>query len=428
MNIVMLTNTFTPHVGGVARSVQAFTRELRRRGHRVLVIAPAFEGMPESEGDVIRLPAWRHFSEGDFSVPAPLPGRVARALNAFEPEIVHAHHPFLLGETALRVGASRNLPVVFTHHTLYERYTHYLPADSPRWRHFAIEVATGFGNLCDAVIAPSRSVAELLAARGVNTPVEVIPTGVDSGSFAPGDGARLRDRLGIPGQAFLVGHVGRLAPEKSPGFLAEAVARFLSREPKSHFLLAGAGPCAREMEEAFARRDLSSRLHRLYVLSGPELVEAYRAMDAFVFASRSETQGMVLTEAMATGAPVIALDGPGVREVVRDRFNGRLLENADEEEFAMALSWLAGLDIEEVRGLRANVLATAEEFSMRRSADRLLDLYRGLKGPRFGEKDLESSRWASTRRFFREELKILQNLAHAAEEALRLQKGEGGGG
>lgn len=424
MNIVMLTNTFTPHVGGVARSVQAFTRELRLRGHRVLVIAPSFAGMPESEEDVIRLPAWRHFSEGDFSVPAPLPGRVTRALNAFGPEIVHAHHPFLLGETALRVGASRNLPVVFTHHTLYERYTHYLPADSPRWRHFAIEVATGFGNLCDTVIAPSRSVAELLVARGVSTPVEVIPTGVDSDFFTPGDGGRVRDRLGIPGEAFVVGHVGRLAPEKSPGFLSEAVARFLSRVPDSHFLLAGAGPCAQEMEEVFVRRGLSRRLHRLHILTGPELVDVYRSMDVFVFASRSETQGMVLTEAMATGAPVVALDGPGVREVVRDRFNGRLFENIDEDGFAAALAWLAGLDGEEVRRLRTNALATAGEFSMHRSTDRLLDLYQRLKEARPGEKDLEASRWSSTRRFFREELKILQNLAHAAEEALRVREGE----
>jgi len=422
MNIVMTTNTFTPHVGGVARSVQAFTRELRRRGNRVLVIAPSFEGMPEVEEDVIRLPAWRHFSEGDFSVPAPLPVRVTRALNAFVPEIIHAHHPFLLGETALRVGASRNLPVVFTHHTLYERYTHYLPGDSPQLRRFAIDLATGFGNLCDAVVAPSRSVAELLLARGVTAPVEVIPTGVDPDLFSPGEGGGLRDRLGIPREAFVAGHVGRLAPEKAPLFLAAAVARFLRREPGGHFLLVGAGPCEKEMEDIFARQGLSRRLHRLHVLSGMELVEAYRAMDVFVFASQSETQGMVLTEAMATGAPVIAVDGAGVREVVRDRFNGRILERVDEEDFAAAIAWLAGQDAEETLALRTNALCTAEEFSLHSSVDKLMSLYRRLRTQHPGEKDLETSRWASTRRFFRKEFRILRNLAHAADEALRFRE------
>jgi glycosyltransferase involved in cell wall biosynthesis len=422
MNIVMTTNTFTPHLGGVARSVQTFTGELRRRGHRVLVIAPAFEGMPEAEEDVIRLPAWRHFTEGDFSVPAPLPGRVTRALNAFGPEIVHAHHPFLLGETALRVGASRNLPVVFTHHTLYEHYTHYLPGDSPRLRRFAIDLATGFGNLCDAVIAPSRSVAELIEERGVTTPIDVIPTGVDVDLFSPGDGDRLRDRLGIPHEAFVIGHVGRLAPEKATLFLAAAVARFLSSEPTCHFLLVGAGPSEEEMEAVFARQGLSRQLHRMHVLTGMELVEAYRAMDGFVFASQSETQGMVLTEAMATGAPVIAVDGPGVREVVRDGFNGRILERADEEIFAEAIGWLAGLDGEKARTLRTNALRTAEECSLRRSADKLLSLYQRLKMQHPGEKNLEASRWASSRRFFQKEFRILRNLAHAAEEALRFRE------
>lgn len=422
MNIVMTSNTFTPHLGGVARSVQAFTRELRRRGHRVLVIAPAFEGMPEAEEDVIRLPAWRHFSEGDFSVPAPLPGRVTRALNAFDPEIVHAHHPFLLGETALRVGASRNLPVVFTHHTLYEHYTHYLAGDSPRLRHFAIDLATGFGNLCDAVIAPSRSVAELIATRGVTTPIEIIPTGVDLELFSPGDGDRLRDRLGIPHEAFVVGHIGRLAPEKSPLFLAAAVALFLKREPAGHFLLVGAGPSEKEMEAVFERQGLSRQFHRLHVQTGVALVDAYRAMDVFVFASQSETQGMVLTEAMATGAPVIAMDGSGVREVVRDGFNGRILKGVDEEGFAAAIDWLYGLDGEKIRTLRANALRTAEECSLGRSADKLLSLYQRLKTQHPGEKNLEASRWASTRRFFQKEFRILRNLAHAAEEALRFRE------
>src|SRR5690606_23931436 len=162
-----------------------------------------------------------------------------------------------------------------------------------------------------------------------------------------------------------------------------------------HFLLVGAGPCEEEMEAVFARQGLSRQLHRMHILTGMELVEAYRGLDGFIFASQSETQGMVLTEAMATGAPVIAVDGPGVREVVRDGFNGRILERADEEVFATAIGWLAGLEDEKARTLRTNALRTAEEYSLRRSADKLLSLYERLKMQHPGEKNLESSRWAS---------------------------------
>jgi 1,2-diacylglycerol 3-alpha-glucosyltransferase len=422
MNILMFTNTFTPHVGGVARSVQGFTREFRRRGHRVVVVAPEFEGMPAIETDVVRLPAIRHFSGGNFSVPVPLPGRVSRALKELGPQVIHSHHPFLLGETALRVAASRNLPVVFTHHTLYERYTHYLPGESPRLQRFAAELATGYGNLCDAVIAPSRSVAELLTERGVRVPMEVIPTGVDLEIFSPGEGSSLRRRLGIPPDGFVVGHVGRLAEEKNPLFLARSVVKFLLEAPQAHFLLAGTGPAGEAMCRVFEAQGLEMRLHSLGTLGAGELVEAYRAMDVFAFASLSETQGMVLTEAMAVGVPVVAVDGPGVREVVRDSENGRLLPSLDQAGLAQALTWIAGLAPERRRLLREAALKTAADFSLEGTARQVLDLYRRLCSGRTRPKGAEAGGWEASLRFFGEEWKILRNLMHAAESALRVRE------
>lgn len=421
MNILMVTNTFTPHVGGVARSVLGFTRAFRRRGHRVVVVAPSFEGEAKTERDVVRLPSIREFAGSSFSVPVPLPGRVSRALRDLNPEVVHSHHPFLLGETALRVGAARRLPVVFTHHTLYERYTHYLPGESPRLQRFAVDLATGYANLCDAVVAPSASVAELLRARGVAVPIEVIPTGVELAVFSPGEASALRQSLGIPPAAFVAGHIGRLAEEKNPLFLARVAADFLRATPCAHFLLAGAGPARAAMVRAFEERRVGARLHRLGVLEAEELVAAYRAMDVFLFASQSETQGMVLTEAMAAGTPVVAVDGPGVREVVRDGENGRLVSTLDENALGRALLWYAALAPGRRRELREAALATAAAFSMEKMAARLLELYRTLIVGRPRPKEEELGRWAGSWRYFEREWEILRNLAHAAEEALRVE-------
>ncbi len=424
MNILMVTNTFTPHVGGVARSVLGFTSAFRRRGHRVVVVAPSFEGEAKTERDVVRLPSIREFAGSSFSVPVPLPGRVSRALRDLNPEVVHSHHPFLLGETALRVGAARRLPVVFTHHTLYERYTHYLPGESPRLQRFAVDLATGYANLCDAVIAPSASVAEMLRARGVAVPIEVIPTGVDLTLFSPGEASALRQSLGIPPEAFVAGHIGRLAEEKNPLFLARVAADFLRATPCAHFLLAGAGPASEAMVRLFAERRVGSRLHRLGVLEAEDLVAAYRAMDVFLFASQSETQGMVLTEAMAAGTPVVAVDGPGVREVVRDGQNGRLVSQLDEHALGRALLWYAALAPGRRRELREASLATAAAFSMEKMAARLLELYRALIVARPRPKEEELGRWAGSWRYFEREWEILRNLAHAAEEALSIEEVE----
>lgn len=221
MNILILTNTFTPHVGGVARSVAAFAEEYRKRGHRVLIVAPEFPGMPREEVDVVRVAAIRNFNASDFSVALPPLAGLGERLDDFRPDIVHSQHPFLLGMTALRIARYRQLPLVFTHHTLYEQYTHYVPADSPAMKRFAIDLATRYANLCDHVFAPSESIRKLLLKRGVTRPVTVVPTGVCPEHFAQGDGAGVRERMGIPASAFVVGHLGRLAPERIWNFSPE---------------------------------------------------------------------------------------------------------------------------------------------------------------------------------------------------------------
>ena len=125
MRILMLTNTYPPVVSGVARSMVAFDEEYRRRDHEVLIIAPEADDAIDDEPHVVRVPAIQHFNGSDFPVPVPSPGLVAATVDEFRPDIIHAHHPFFMGNTAVRLARSREVPLVFTHHTMYDQYTHY---------------------------------------------------------------------------------------------------------------------------------------------------------------------------------------------------------------------------------------------------------------------------------------------------------------
>lgn len=417
MNIVMLTNTYTPHVGGVARSVQAFAAEYRHRGHRVLVVAPEFADRPQDEPHVVRIPAIQNFNGSDFSAVLPVSGLLTEALDAFRPDLVHSHHPYLLGMTALRVARYRGLPLVFTHHTLYEQYTHYVPVDSPALRRFVIELATRYANLCDQVFAPSESIAALLRERGVEAPIAVVPTGVNLERFAQGDAAGFRGRMGIPDNAFVVGHLGRLAPEKNLVFLAEAVAAFLKTAPRAHFLLVGKGSSEADIRAIFEREGLSERLHVAGILEPPQLADAYHAMDVFAFASRSETQGMVLTEAMAAGVPVVGLDASGVREVVRDGRNGRLLHGEDSAAFAAALQWVADLPRTARQALKQGARDTAEDFSMPRSAATALGCYEALRARALVGRGEADAQWEHVLHLIEAEGAILKGMAGAAVAA-----------
>lgn len=374
MNILMFTNTYRPIVGGVSESVQRLKAGLQAEGHGVLVVAPKLQGQPRHEPDVIRVAAVQHFNGSDFSLPVPIPGQLFEAIEDFEPDIVHSHHPFLLGDTAARAAETYGLPLIFTHHTLYEHYTHYVPGDSPRMQRFAVALSTEYTRLCDAVIAPSGSIRDLLRQRGANDAVEVIPSGVDTQRFARGDGAALRRQLGIPKEAYTVGHVGRLAREKNLPFLADAMAKLLIEQPETHFLVVGDGGARMVMHESAVQAGVADRFHFTGKLHDQLLIDAYHAMDVFAFASHSETQGMVLVEAMAAGLPVVAVDAPGVREVIRHGRNGFLL--ASDQADALA-DTLAGLSEPTHRQeLRAEALATALDFDEARSAARCLDVYR----------------------------------------------------
>lgn len=417
MNLLMVTNTFSPYVGGLVLSVEAFTDEFRRRGHRVLVVAPSFPGAPKRETGVIRVPAIRRFHGSDFSYGLPIPAFLFPALDAFRPDIVHSHHPYLLGDMALRISAGRNAPLVFTHHTMYETLAHYVLGDSEAVRRFVVELSTGYANLCDHVIAPSASTERILRERGVRTPIAVIPTGVDLEGFRVGDRDGFRGSLGIPPGAFVVGTVGRLVPEKNIDFLVRAVIAFLSGNPAARFLVVGTGPAQGEIRERFERSGMPERLHLAGVLRGKKLADAYHAMDLFAFASRNETQGMVLTEAMASGVPVIAVDAPGARETVVDGQNGFLLSGMDVEEFSRALSRAAGSAPAHLRAMGDEARGTAQRHTIQQCAGKVLLLYGSVLARRRRSLDASGKPPGPARRLFGQERNLWRSRAHAAAVA-----------
>ncbi|RYD19768.1 MAG: glycosyltransferase family 4 protein [Verrucomicrobiaceae bacterium] len=392
MKIAMFTNTYLPHVGGVARSIHTLEERCREKGHDVRVIAPEFDGA-ESSPHVLRVPAIQNFNGSEFSVRLPIPTVIRDFMEEFQPDVIHSHHPFLLGDAALREAWKSRIPIVFTHHTLYERYTHYVPLDSEGLKRAAIQMATGYCNLCDLVIAPSESIAHLLEERKVTCDIEVIPTGIDTGKFASGRSHRYREHLGIPQTAKVIGHVGRLAEEKNLHFLAEAVAGCLEKEPDAVFLLVGEGESREDMFGVLAPYVAQNRVFHPGRQSGDDLTDAYAAIDCFAFSSQSETQGMVLAEAMAARTPVVALDGPGVREILRHGENGLMLKSdATPDEFSQALLWIMQ-DEDFSKSCAAKAKETAKEYDTECCVNHVIGKYEELVARYAAIEEGERTQW-----------------------------------
>lgn len=392
MKIAMFTNTYAPHVGGVAKSVATYESEFRRRGHDVRIIAPHMEGEGLSDEHILRVPSIPDFNGSGFALRVPQPFLISDFIDEFEPDIVHTHHPFLLGDAALRTAYERHLPLIFTHHTLYEQYTHNLPFDSEAVKRVAVQIATEYCNLCHHVIAPSRSIELLLKQRGVKVPITSIPTGIDVEYLNSGHRHAFREAHGIAHNAMVIGHVGRLSREKNLSFLAEAAAFYLNAHPDAVFLVVGDGDSNEEMQAILGSHVASKQYIFVGRQVGQDLVDAYAAMDVFVFSSQSETQGMVLAEAMAAGNPVVALDGPGVREIVKGR-NGRLLQaDATPANFADAINELTS-DDEKLWRTANQAHRTAEDYDLTCCADQLEQLYQSLIDQYLGPSPETLSAW-----------------------------------
>jgi len=382
MNILMMTNTYFPMVGGLEQSVYSFSEAFKSLGHEVLIVTPAFGGAPQEEPGVIRIPAFQKFGGTVFSVNFPISGLLERYMKKFVPDMVHSHGPFFMGDLALRLSRQHAIPLVFTYHCMFEQYVHYWPVQNEVVKRFMIKLAAGYSNLVDQVIVPSESVQDILVKRGVKAPIEVIPTGIDAQHFSKGDGIAFRKLHQIPLDALVVGHAGRLSPEKNLGFLTNCMVGLLKGDPRVHALIVGHGPSQDLIKNAFKAAGLDNRLHLTGVLRYQDLVDAYFAMDVFAFASLSETQGIVLIEAMAAGLPVVALDAPGVREVVEDYHNGRLLNEMDERSFIDALIWSLSRTSEELQTIKQIVRMTVQKYPIMSVAKHALEVYDKIRSRR----------------------------------------------
>jgi glycosyltransferase involved in cell wall biosynthesis len=379
LRIGLFTNNYFPMLGGVPTAVETIRRGLGALGHEAVIVAPRMAGAADdSAAPVIRVPAIPAPTYPDFALPMPLGPTVTRRLVDLGLDVFHAHHPFLLGVSARRLARAAGRPLVFTYHTLYERYAHYVPLPSGMVGRRALRRSAAFADTADLVLAPSEFVARRLRTQGVRRPIEVLPTGVELDRFCPGDRSAARHALGIPTADRVLLYVGRLDREKNIAFLLDAVARVTA--PRTRFLLVGRGTLSTSLRHVAAGFGLGERVEFRGGVTPERVASYYRAADVFVFASTTETQGLAALEASACGLPVVAVRASGIEEVVAEGVSG-LLVAEDPAVFAAAVSQVLA-DGDLASKLAVGAREAAIPFASTTLIARLVDLYRRARGER----------------------------------------------
>ncbi|MBI4014561.1 MAG: glycosyltransferase, partial [Candidatus Aenigmarchaeota archaeon] len=347
MRIAFFTDTYKPQVNGVVTSVTLFAKELRKR-NKVYIFSPSGTGEKNCyPSPSVPFPAYSGYRVGlPYNIVAP------------DMDIVHVHSPFTMGMAGMALAKRRNIPIVGTFHTMFPDYLHYLMPDflirsalHGAAKRMSWAFLRAFYNRCDAVIAPSKTVARALAKHGIKN-VRVIPTGMD---FAKHDYTNgMKRRLGITGKMVL--HVGRVTKEKRIDFLMDALSCV-----DATLVVASDGPLRKELERKAGKNVIFTGY-----LSEKELRGLYREADAFVMASRSETQGLVLLEAASHGVPCVVLDAPVISDFVKENRIGTV---ATEKGFAAAVKKTLE------KGMRIDVRGPKRKYDIRKCAAELENLY-----------------------------------------------------
>lgn len=375
MKIAMMTNNYKPFVGGVPISIERLSKGLRERGHEVWIFAPEYDNVDEKEdreNRVIRYQSWRGIMENGAVIPNIFDYRIREEFEMGQFDLIHVHHPMLLGNVAAHYSKKYGIPLVFTYHTKYEEYLHYIDTVSGFQNEKITDEVCRQGKKvipwymkkylkrCSMVFAPSKDMHRYVEKLGVETPIQVLPTGLTGEAYEwdLAVTARLKEKL-LDGKKYLLCTVSRLEKEKNQYFLIDAVKKLKDQMGDDfRFVFVGDGNERKSLEAYSEALGLSDTILFAGCVPNKEVTNYLSASDGFLFSSKSETQGIVILEAMAAGLPVIALDATGVRDIVEDGKNGFLLKE-DVDDYVARLR-----DILQDEALKNRFSKNARETSL----------------------------------------------------------------
>jgi 1,2-diacylglycerol 3-alpha-glucosyltransferase len=378
MRIAIFTNNYLPNPYGVTNSIESFRKKFESWNHEVFIFAPKWKNYPDENPRVFRYPSISTNIKFKFPLPLPFSLKMNRLLGETELDIIHSQHPNLLGATALKWAKKKKIPLVFTWHTLYDRYANFAPFLPKSWvAHWTINNAVKYANQADLVIAPTKSIIGILRRWGVKSPITAVASGVEEAFFQNPERGFIREKFGVQKEEILIILVSRLTEEKNVNFIFHALKDLLKKNKQVKFLVAGEGYLLPELKIMAEKENLNEKIIFSGLIQKEDLKNYLAAGDIYVGASQSETQGMNTSEAMYMGLPIVAVSATGTNSLVKNGENGILVAE-DEKEFEMAVEKLV-LDGDLRKKMSvASAQIARENFTDEVCARKMIKIYESL--------------------------------------------------
>lgn len=381
MKIALFTDTYLPDLNGVSISVGNIAQTLRAKGHKVYIFGPKIKGHVDRDKDVYRLSSLKIMphAEPNIYTPTLLPNKEFREMLSMDFDLIHAHGNGPYSMLGYLVGKIKRLPFLMTFHTMHTEYTHYFldgKLVTPKMVTVALKAVA---SICDIILTPSDKMKNELLKYGVTKPIYVTPNFLEQKRFTNYKKNFLREFLGLKEDDIILFTASRIGKEKNLDLIIKAFAKVYINNKKAHLVIAGQGPYRENIERLSKAIGVNDRVHFTGLILYDVIPSAYFDSDIFVFASHTETQGIVILEAITAGVPIVAVKDEAFANMVVNGINGYLVDD-DPDDFAEKIITL--LKNKKLRtDFSKESLKLASEFDASKSTDRLISIYKeALKG------------------------------------------------
>ena len=375
MKVGIFTNAYHPLINGVVNSIDGIRQGLLESGHQPYLFAPEVRGYKDHDTATYRFASLEMTKRVSYPIPIPYSGRLFRVIKSLELDVIHSHHPLLLGEVAATFARQKRVPLVYTFHTQLEEYSHYIPLNQQMVKEMARTRISRYLNKCDLVIAPSEGLRGLLESYRVQVPVVTLPNAIDTDRFDRLTESRQswRRSLGIAQDSIVSLSVGRLAKEKNLDFLLHSFVK-LAHDPQQILVIVGDGAERGRLQTLAQDLGISGQVRFPGAVSYAEMPSVYQACDLFVICSTTEVKPLVVLEALASGLPVLAVAACGTSDTLTHGVDGWL---TPLDQAAYLAGWhILSQEPDRRAQLGQAARRTASSYSFKSYMVRLTELYR----------------------------------------------------
>ena len=375
MRVVFFTDTYWPNINGVTENIETSKKELEKLGHTVYVVAPRSPGHKDQDERVFRIPAIKIIKNPEQRFIVPIPKKELRTLFKQKFDMVHIHTQGTAGLLGWEIASLRDIPCVTTYHTLWNRYSHYVlkgKVVTPKITELGSKI---FCNLCDLVIVPTKRVKEELVRYGVTKGILVIAGGIELKRYENLRKGFLRNLLGLGESENIILYLGRLGKEKKIDFVIESLKDLLKKEKDTYLAIIGDGPEKENLTKLVKELGIEKKVRFTGFIAREDVPKIYKDATIFAFASDTETQGLTVPEAMATGLPVVVAEDPAFDEIIYDGKTGLLTKRTKADFADKVATLLKDPNLREQLGEAGKELVW-EKFSSQGEASKLISAYK----------------------------------------------------